>query len=477
MTIEALASDGPGWIAINTHRPGIIIDEDFLIQQGLTELQVPTGTWLTSLCLNSYYQTPIPDRGWLAQAILSWAEEKFTDSPEQYVPGDYAASSVAAPFRGLQPGAGSSYGARAAHGVGMAALIKHMMDEGFLTPGGIGAIYDRIHGRMSETDALLAEVSLPLTTWWPDFFRRFVASDIYGVGSEAFYEGENVTDSWIIDGPEDTEVLFSEHYPDLSARIFRMALRRADLDPSATLRFTLSSSQISTENLTTLVFGYDFTSGTGKFTYYDEGNDFPLTGLKDLYDEGVYLLLAVVVNSYGAPPYTGTGEVDLAITLEEEEPTGYAQVRLEMRLNVRRYFTDDNYEVHYFDDVFTLDRTVDNESGTPSIFRGSWEYPEDPCQPTHGLLTSSINIDGSTATLSYENQLGTTADECAVFQRCYTHPLPRTGEHTYSVVGEEIDSFFESTPIDSYYNDKGFWVGIDEILPDAGNNLSMTFVE
>ncbi len=134
-----------------------------------------------------------------------------------------------------------------------------------------------------------------VTEWWPAFFQSYVGGDIYGVDNDVFTNSQNLSGSWTIDDENDTQMIFSHDFPDLSANLYEIKLEYDSIDQSASLTLEVTG-EVSTP-VSVMAFGV----GDGHPEYWGhytaQGSAIlEIPDLKDLYDEGWRRILVVAVN-------------------------------------------------------------------------------------------------------------------------------------------------------------------------------------
>lgn len=243
-----------------------------------------------------------PVRFWLHNAVVLWSEQKFTENPD-HCPYDFKGNEMVA-FHGMNA---VTENTTRSHGFGMSAVIKYLVDQygqDFLIK-----IYKEMDPKKNPVGQIInGIISDPEYVWWPGFFKDYVSGKIYGVKSNVFLD--NKSGVFDITSESDTLKTFSGSYPDLSAKIYIIALDYPDIDSSAKIRFQLSATDVHPDYMTVLVFGLKNDS----LQYFGQGGDLVVEQVRELTDQG-WDLLAVVVNSFNEPPYNSSSDIDLVVTV------------------------------------------------------------------------------------------------------------------------------------------------------------------
>lgn len=234
---------------------------------------------------------------WLHHAIASWSEGLFPPV-SNFVPLNFT-SHIAAPFNGMHIAGELSPNQVQSHGIGMSALIKHLVNtEGEVV---IQRIFVALDDHKIALEALQEGTLQEENVWWPGFFKEYIRGNIYNVGSDTFLQ--KASETWNVRSASDTLKHFDKRYKDLSAKLFRIDLNYSNLRERGTVEFKIGPQSLNLDYVKAMVFGLK----DGKLEYLDEGVDFAVGGL-----QGYTSLLVAVINSASEEPYTG----DLAIELD-----------------------------------------------------------------------------------------------------------------------------------------------------------------
>lgn len=261
---------------------------------------------------------------WLDWSVSLWIGEKFCQNPP-YVPAGFEDYEMV-PFGGIKHAVSYHHAFMAAaesdeklevrrmldayfyFSGGLTPIIKHLIDE--YGGGIISDMYEEISASHEQDDVqvLVGNVPQSPSDWWPDFFKKYVGGEIYGVESDVFMQ--NNSGELSLSQKHDTT--FTEKYPDLSARLFWVHLDDPDLDEDASIDFRVSSTGVNSTDLAVLVFGLKSNS----LSFFQQDREkVTLAGVKALMQQGYSKLAAVVVDSRLQSPYTDDQDVDLNVSL------------------------------------------------------------------------------------------------------------------------------------------------------------------
>jgi len=250
---------------------------------------------------------------WLNYAVMLWAEQKFTDTPN-HVPDDFQRfdDHKMEPFRGMHHefGTGEILGTYT-HGWGMSPVVWYLTDrfgEQILV-----TTYQDISAGKHPVDAIIDAIDEYPNQWWPEFFRRYVGGEIYGVGSDIFTHSNNIIDTF--NTRTTTSESFPGYYQDLSAKIYRVDLDTTGMASDARLSFQLSHPEIDADDLKVILF----TMKDGALNYFTQGEGVLVPNVKDLAEQGYDLLVVAVNSSFRSPDYTRLSTITLEIGFEEQE--------------------------------------------------------------------------------------------------------------------------------------------------------------
>lgn len=226
--------------------------------------------------------------GWLVEAVAVWATGRFAP---QGVPPDFSSfTSKLEPLKGLgiRPAPSDFWEnvrEEQKRGVGGTPVIKYLVDR-----YGNGFIRELLQAAKSSFPTASAVlVSTPedyASVWFPDFVRKYVSGEIYGVPSREFVNGSQA--ECRLEGPSDTLWNLPADYLDLSARIHLVHLHNTALDSSAQITFKVSGSQAAGVMV--------FSVRNDTLGYLDYASEPTITRVRDLSRAG-YDLMAVVINN------------------------------------------------------------------------------------------------------------------------------------------------------------------------------------
>ncbi len=299
----------------------VYVSSTSMEQLRYAEIQQAAGPVLLGFALETYTPQDEDCLGvyhWLCRAVTDWSEEHFTSSSSYQYPVSFPDHEME-PFHGLRLSDLESTGDADRQGHGMSAVIKYLVDFRFGIEGLVGT-YDEIWPGSGPIVALLNNVDALVADWWPDFFRKYVAGEIYNVSSAIFTAPEHLSGSWDINGDSDALKVFASSdpgvgtYPDLSAKLFLINLNHANIDASANMVLA-ASGDVTDDALTTIAYVLNGSSleFLGMANASTGGLEIP--GLRDYIDQGLKQFLVVVVNS---DPSSNAGESDIDLKVEVE---------------------------------------------------------------------------------------------------------------------------------------------------------------
>lgn len=306
---------------LSSHAEKIEFNGRLVLEGELPGLRLAAGRTFFGLALYMHHSQYPMIKGmhelkeeWLNWAVMLWAEEKFTDTPN-HVPerferyDDFKMS----PFQGMhfdQVGYSGTRNPRF-HGWGMSPVVWYLTDrfgEQILV-----SIYQDISAGKHPVEAIIDAIDVYPNQWWPEFFRRYVSGEIYGVGSDLFTRSDNIMDTF--NTRTTTSETFPAYYRDLSVQIYRVALDTTGMARDAKLRFKLSHPGIAADDLKVILF--KLRSGT--LEYFTQGEGLLIPNVKDLASQGYDLLVVAVNSSFHLPDYTELSTITLEIGFEEQE--------------------------------------------------------------------------------------------------------------------------------------------------------------
>jgi hypothetical protein len=282
----------------------------------LDEIRMSAGREVVDLMLFTYdpvypRASPhvIPNQEWLDCAVERWSEAKFTDTPG-HVPADFRSHEME-PFAGMEIQEDMS--GEQEHGQGMSALIEYLTAPDRFGDRVLAPIYQRISNSEIPGRAIVEHIDEYPNVWWPEFFRRYVGGQIYGVRSGVFTAYDHTAGDF--QTSQDTARTFHGTYRDLSAKLYMVELDNQNLPEAAELVFRAGSDDVDDDDLQVIVF----TVKDDALEFFEQGLEVTVGNVKGLTQDG-YDLLAVVVNSsFEEWLFEDQSEIDLEIRLKEAD--------------------------------------------------------------------------------------------------------------------------------------------------------------
>ena len=271
-----------------------------------------------------------PARFWFHHAFASWAEGwKGYAEDEHPLDYDNANESILAPLKGMVAGKGTTIRQSMMHGGGMSAMAKYVVDNYQETI--LNSIASGIANGDDPVKALIDAIA-PYNTvnvWYADFLKEYTRGALYPFSVASLYDSE----LWSIENSNDTTHTFTLTIPDLGAKVCEIQLNEASINE---ITFTLSSSQVATEDMLIIVHG-DI-SGQSDTYLTSAGGQVVIHDIKSLRLQGVTTLYAVVVNSSAhAPEYSTNGTINLKVDVNMKETPQYNQCLV--WFNIQEYYT------------------------------------------------------------------------------------------------------------------------------------------
>ena len=256
---------------------------------------------------------PDAPRLWPYSAIAVWA------GGNAHLPGSdslppYLTGAMLAPLRGL-PLPIWTYPVK--HGDGLAGLMKHLADTYGVRL--LADIYHTLPAATNEIDVLMEKIPDPEYIWWPAFLKRYIAGEIYEIPADTLLRDLQAgpgSREYTIDERTDTLKYFSDKFPDLSAKLYRVNLRYQNIASNATITFEVGPPTLNLYYVHVMLFGLK----NNKLEYWETANKVKVSKVKDLTAAG-YDIVAAVVNSANERPYTGTMAIDLDVRVEADVVT------------------------------------------------------------------------------------------------------------------------------------------------------------
>ena len=257
-----------------------------------------------------------PEHLWLNEAMSVWSEGLFTDQ-QNFISKVYS-ENVQEPFFGMHTPLAAGQSASQNHGYGMVPMIEYLTRQH--GTGCLVEIYKRIGNARHPVEAIATAAESP-GLWLEAFLRDYSLGNLYSLQvSNLVQLATSNSQTYEITSPEDTLQVYSRHYKDLSARMFFIKLRDANMDSTASLSFSIDDN---TGNFQITVFKY----GAGSIEYVTHtanGQTSPSISVpnlkKDYMDQNRHVL-AMVTHTRGVLPYTDSTAADLTIKVKKNEET------------------------------------------------------------------------------------------------------------------------------------------------------------
>ncbi len=250
---------------------------------------------------------------WLKEAASVWCEELFSNET------DYCSAARTgnedAPLYGAQYGA---FRGAALHGYGMSALIKYLVDEYSGNNRLLVSIFQNIMEGQENVEAILNAIGNPDPEWWENFFRQYVLEEIYKDVDPMWWAG-SFKGEFQINSEADSAKTFTDIYPDLSGKIYRIRLNYS----ISKLKFTVSG----TDHKVTL-FKYKRENQVNYIEYLDTsiGSELTISDVNMLKDDNWHILILVTNCECRPPFYILESEIDLKIEVENKEKVPYQKI-------------------------------------------------------------------------------------------------------------------------------------------------------
>ena len=281
-----------------------------------TELRTTTGHEL--LHLVQYLYDPrwaITKKGypavfqWLNEATAVWCERGLSGDAG-YVSGAFPGLELA-PFQGMQAGAADD---PSSHGYGMSSFVEYIVKKHGQTL--IPTWYSMIKDGEHPVRAIDISLDYRLPLEWEPFLRSYLMGEIYGVYASRFMS--DTWDSFIPQTKDDTLKVFSESYPDLSARTFfiRFHPNLPAYSDGAALKLHIDQQEA---DLTAFI--YDGQASQPMIFHSHSMDSLLITDLKGLQSTNKRILL-LVSNTRFSDPYTNETTINLTAEVIEV-PSSY----------------------------------------------------------------------------------------------------------------------------------------------------------
>lgn len=332
------------------------VSRNHVSQSQYSDIKFEAGLSLLDVELQTLYsEAKIEPNIWLNRAIITWAEELFSDVIN-YKPSYTFNNKVwMAPFNGMQAGAKiGTQGLSEAfweleHGIGMAPLIKYLVDDERSGKNAIKKLCLDIWENKKSNDALLRVIDAPTKDWWPDFIKKHINGEIYDRSIEYFLN--NTSNVWEINNEQDLEYNFNSSdpnigfYPDLSAKLFKVKLNFSEFDNSQKLLLNMSSLN-NNEGLSLIIFSID-KDNNAKYIGTSREAGVEIADLKGYYDLGVNHFLVVLANSnITSENYLGQSDIDLEMQITPKGSGTGSDLNYN-RCFIEVYLVADIYDTRY----------------------------------------------------------------------------------------------------------------------------------
>ncbi len=224
---------------------------------------------------------------WLDEAAAVWSEELFSSNPN-YVSSSRSGQ-VMEPFEGLQAGVGEKPDW---HGYGCSAVIKYLVGI-----YGDEIVYDTFNAILADehpVKALETASGDDIGFWWNGCLSDYYLGDLYGVDEIPIMNGF-ASGTWNVSAVDDTVKSFSDSYPALSGRIYKVIMNYSGMENNAEAIFRRSGPAPGSIN----VFKYKSTANA--ISLGSDPDSVVVSGIKDIMEDG-YMLVAMVTNSREEAP-------------------------------------------------------------------------------------------------------------------------------------------------------------------------------
>jgi len=381
---------------------------------------------------------------WMAEAVVNWSEEYYSDQGSFIAPRRFVNSEIT-PFNGFCSGARNQYYEVKRHGKGMSSVFKYLTNDPVYGIKGPSKTYELIKNGVEPPTALLNTTNRMVADWWPGFFHDFVNGDIYDVNASIFLDQTNIKRTWKIKDANDTQIIYSssdlDNYDHLSAKLFSVELDYANIDATANLLID-ADGIVNDDGIAVIVYGVKDNELHFLGETKNDNASVELENLRDYYDNNWRQFLIVVVNSMHSPPYIGKSEIDLTLSVREA-PTQPVYKTCKVGLRCLRHYdrehsngNTDNWD----NDSHLTTSNFYEGSFEGNTFISSYEYSNNP--PSYkkvGTITVNLNS-------TYDKIESFTWDEV------YTLIHNEDFEEVISLSGENL-------PLDpNYYGAIGYFI-------------------
>jgi hypothetical protein len=190
--------------------------------------------------------------------------------------------------------------------------------------------------------------------------------------------------TYVIDDINDIGTTFTESYPDLSARLYKIDITDNEIDDNDKLVFSLEGEGVSEVSI------LKYKKGNIEFV----ANSTSTISLKDIKKEYLdtgWNLFALVCNNRAVPPYTGKSFIDLKIDIvREQESPDYNHCGISIKVLGQYHATTPDTSYNYDSDgpIYSWEKYPG--SFTENTFTGNY-FREFPTFSISGSITVIVN--------------------------------------------------------------------------------------
>jgi len=269
---------------------------DHLSTFDIGNLCMATGAALGQIIMK--YQVPYSQHetantvhvDWLCEAFGLWAESLFTAN-SNHVPARFDA-------RHLD------------------LMLDYLVDDEDNDVALMLRTCDALRTGTPAGEAFFEVTATESSNWWPGFLASFIAGDIYDVHSSVFLDQSNHYFMNEVDWAEAPSPIFN----DLSAQLYRLSPSYDEWGDGTYLDLEVLTDDVGPGYAEALVFTLDGTD----LTLVARGTDLRINGLKDLHDNGIGLLVAVVNAAWDFETLDDV-EITLDMAVGQSNLTGYTR--------------------------------------------------------------------------------------------------------------------------------------------------------
>jgi hypothetical protein len=313
------------------------------------------------------YEGIIEIKYWMLDCLWRWSEKIFTDDSDYLISiydwndkyllefmedsnWDYV-SEILYGLNFQKSSNANNPHAQAQHEAAFTALIEYITRIDPKRKKIIYDIHNSVLSQKSSMNGFIEALGETENIWWPGFLKEYIQGNILNVPSEKFLENVSKTLEFL-DG--DTLKYVNDTYNDLSAKLFRIEIKSDDIKNKSTLRFDLGPKSLNLDYVKTLVFGIS----NDNLAFLSGGNDFVVGNLFNYNG-----LLACVVNSGNAPPFTGTSNINLDVKVTDDQPFNHCDIKIRVviyRDTTKtywdpRWYTDGTFKDNLYSGIINTD--------------------------------------------------------------------------------------------------------------------------